>query len=895
MADVTCKCGFDLGKLPARAKVRPEDGAQLNLSCPLCGSPLEVKLANLGILVRGSGAKTESLRWKLAAGQATGPVVNLGQFQLRFEALGTIEPREVCYPRVPVFRDENGALVVPSLPIRRAFFDCLDRVAWRRLVEAGRGGDVVGGEYQALLPLLGLPEPVAIRLPLATASSAGGLEERAFRDVNLRVWPNLPLTNWRTYLVGAAAAGSGGEALLGEKPRLRLHARGGAATDWGKALSSVQRGGGALTGALDERPAWISLEMTEPERGLDDKADAVAGGLFEVPPATGEADGYLQVGLDFGTSNTCVALMGEMVPGGEASPQLLPPVEEKRWNLYLVRGGAEAKTHRGPDLWPTPAGFGSHGDLVASELLFARPKVDQMRTIDAVENWRFGIDFGLSPAGVRSEFSETEHTLADFKWREMVEQSAPTFARRLETVQAHYIASVLMCGYVRAALAWQRAAKSIAVSYAHPISFRADDVATLKKAAETEAADMLARATGVEWRLKAGADESVAAAANAGDPGANVHVYLDMGGGSTDIAVKLEKRAGKWETVYVTSVRYAGTALLQAWEGQGRDNTCLVGNATFDVLRRRVRESRSARDVLGDPTLFNKLQDGVRRNRTVHFYGYLVEYVARMLAAGFLDQRFKIEGGDGERTFPRQVKIALFLLGNGWRFQALLADDYKSTLADDVWKRLMELLKAEKSPYADQIRKELSGIKLAQKAEDLKDVPHEKAAVAMGLLKPEARGDGRGDKDPDRAARQRGLLGWTTRVDGVRDVPWFAMYDTTLGRPPAPSATGATRASEHEAVLSFDDAPTGAAAMGPETPWYDNLPPSPSLDWQDAAPRIPVSLEQPFELDENLNMTRGALKRQCVAQGRNSGWFVRGPYEVMLEELFKKKLRTIGG
>lgn len=891
--EIHCKCGFDLAKLPGRFKVRQEDGALIRLSCPLCGAPLELRLDTLGILVRGSGAKTEFLRWKLAGAQAGGPVVPLGDFQLRFENLGTIEPRDVCYPRVPVFTDESGAQVVPSLPIRRGYFDCVDQGEWKRLWDAGQRADLVAGEYQALLPLLGLPQPVPVRLPVATWKAPGAPEERGFREINLRVWPNLPIKEWKYYLVGMAAAGPAAEALLGPKPRVRLYARGASQGDWGKPLAGIQRAGDSIVGQLDERPAWIGVEITDPERGLDDKAEAVAGGLWAVPAADAQAEGYVQVGLDFGTSNTCIALMGEMVKNGERDPQLLPKVEdERRWNLYLVRGGPESRAHKGPDLWPSPTGFGPFGDLFASELLFARQKIDQMRYIESIGEWRYGMDFGLCPAGVAPEYSETDHTLGDFKWREMLEAAAPTFARRLESVQAHYITAVLMNAYVRAALSYQRAAKSVQASYAHPISFHGDDAATLKKAAESEATEMLARYTGVEWRIKAGADESVAAAANAGDPGANVHVYLDMGGGSTDIAVKLEHRAGRWEAVYVTSVRYAGMGLLSAFEGQGRENSCLAGKATLDVLRRRVRESRSANDVLGDPTLFNKLQDGVRHNRTLHFYGYLVEYVARILAAGFLDQRFKVEGANGEREFPKQMKIALFLLGNGWRFHSLLSDEYKASMANDVWKRLMELLKGEKSAYGDEIRKAISGIRLSQKAEELKDVPHEKAAVAMGLLKPE----GRVEKDPDRGSRTRGILGWNTRVDGTREIPWFVMYDTSLARPPAPHAAGGKKGNENEAVLSFGDEPAAAtAAMGPDTPWYESLPASPSLDWHDSAPRLPVTLEPPFELDENLNMTRGALKRQCVIPGRAGDWFVRGPYEVMLEELFKKKLRTIGG
>src|SRR5690606_39226579 len=142
--------------------------------------------------------------------------------------------------------------------------------------------------------------------------------------------------------------------------------------------------GECLVGALDERPAWVGLEVTEAGQAREPAAQAVAGGFFFVPPATVPAAGEVRAGLDFGTSNTCVAFQGQMI-SDDQSPALLPKVDEQDWNLYLVRGGPELRTHRGPDLWPSPSGFGAKGDLFASELLFGRAKADQTRALDAID------------------------------------------------------------------------------------------------------------------------------------------------------------------------------------------------------------------------------------------------------------------------------------------------------------------------------------------------------------------------------------------------------------------------------------------------------------------------------------------------------------------------------
>jgi hypothetical protein len=198
----------------------------------------------------------------------------------------------------------------------------------------------------------------------------------------------------------------------------------------------------------------------------------------------------------------------------------------------------------------------------------------------------------------------------------------------------------------------------------------------------------------------------------------------------------------------------------------------------------------------------------------------------------------------------------------------------------------MELLTAEKSEYADRIRAALKGARLSHETGPLRDVPHEKAAVAFGLLKEAT--EAKKIRDADSKAGTFGILGWETRVDGIKHIPWFAMYKTNENGPPIPT----TGPGSNEVV--FGEAPTGAGDGEIDTPWYRDFPSSPSLDWHDTEPKLPLKLEPPFELDKNLNMTRGPLKRGCMPTG-NRNWFMKGPYEVMLEELFRPKLKTIGG
>ena len=870
--EITCPCGFELADLPGRRRVQPTDGAVVSLTCPLCGQHLEIRLQSLGVLVRGAGPQTQYLRWKQGK-QAASSVVQVGgptsRFQLVFDNLGAIEPREVCYSRVPAFLGEDGSTIVPTLPVRREFFDCIDRPALARLIAEGRRAAVVGGEYQVAVPLNGLAEPVAMRLQLYTYRDAGE-EHRVLRGINLRVWPNAPIKEWRYFLVGLAACGAGSDAVFAPL-RGRLAARTSTDSAWTIA-SSTQRSGQAVAGFLDGRPAWVSFELGEPGD------EPTAGGMFDFPEATETTAGQLEIGLDFGTSNTCVAIRTE----GE-SPTLLREVPETQWSHYLVRGGAEASAHPGPDLWPSPSGFGAYNDLFASELLFPRTRNEQIRHLATIGMWRYGIDFGIPSNRVEPGYAEAEHSLAEFKWSQLLARAAPTFAGHIETVQASYLSAVLASAYLRACIASGQWADRVSVTYSYPASFDPETDLKALHAAATITRERLERDTNLQWTLKPGADES-AAVVGKRDFNAQIHVYLDMGGGSTDIAITLKQNADRPAIpVYLTSVRYAGLTLLAGYGGDGKQHSCLVGRATVDQLRRRVREAKTTTQVIGDPALFDQRQQAVIQNRTRHFYGYIVEYVARLLAAGFLDQRFKVEGEDGKLGFPSQMNIAVIFLGNGWRFNATLAKEYEATMCDAIYERMNALIAAEAkaSEYGRSVVAMLD-IDVEQKVARLpKEVPHEKAAVAMGLLEQRASGAAQ------TTSHTRAILGWTTSVSSRHEVPWFALYDSARLQPVSPDASIGEGPGKKKGKLGATSEPAGDA-----TPWYVPFASTPNLDWKDTVPRLPPSLLSPFDLDPDLDLTRGALRRACGRTGEK--WFLRGPYEVLLEELFGPKLRVMG-
>lgn len=835
-AAIVCKkCSFDLSLLPVSLRIEAIDEGIKNLSCPACGSSVVLRVDQHGVVVRGSKADTRYERWEDGAREQVSHQLSVGRrLRLVFTELGTRQVSSICYPKVPVFVDERGELVVPTLPVRTEELDCIDLERLDQLIASQELKLPSGGNYLYRLPLRGRDTLAEITIPTYTPEPGQPSKDNAFRGVNLRVWPNLDLDSWRYYLVGVAGSSDEGNQLVREQ-RLTVQVQGAEDAVW-RPVDRVQRGGESRSLQLDQRPRWVAAELADTSVPTSRGGGRVlAGGLFYVPPARSPAsDVQSSFGLDFGTSNTCVAVQGFMSKG-QAQPELLPDIAETAWNHYLVRGGPESTEQAGPELWPSPRGFGTRRDLFASELLFALPKRDLSGRLADLASWRFGIDFGIPSAGAKPLYSEDEHILGDFKWSAMLRHHAAMFAPNVVDLQAHYLGAVLLLAYVRSAMGSSGRCSRVAnVLYSYPMAFDADNSSNMKTLQDStaKAQEWLAKATGLHWTLSQGADESTAAARNVGNPGANILVYLDMGGGSTDIGVLFEDQPNHWRTVYLTSVAYAGMALLEGFVGPVQNGvarqSCLAGNVSLDTLRRRVRESSDAGQVLSDPQLFRTHFEGSVKRRTNHFYGYIIEYIARLLAAGFLDQRFRSTLPDGRRAFASgQLKIVLFFLGNGWRFASNTAQQVERLLEQQIHGRLLDLLQGEKGAYADDVRQQLgaSGVQIQLTAQPLSNhpsIPHPKAAVALGLLL-----DG---GDQRRSEPRAGILGWNTHVND-KVLPWFLLYSLAGGGGPQPP-DGATSTVISFGGLAQPPAAPPPAAHPPAVPAFAaasrELPPSSS-------------------------------------------------------------------
>jgi hypothetical protein len=883
---LTCpNCDFDLGVLRERIDLSltasggdgpcPVAGGVANLRCPICSQTCPVNVAKLGLIIRGSGASAQFARWRTEGGATSGSGILVGDLELRFERFLTIEPREACYERVPVFRQADGSLRTPDLPLRTDMFDCLDFEKTR--AHKGPLTEIVGSVARFSLYLKGLDKAATIELPLQ-GQGPGPINESAFADLNLRIWPKADIKGWAHHLVGVAGTSEVGETTLRER-QLAFHAR-PARGDWQR-VDVAQRGGGALVQAMTARPEWVSAEMRE------ESGTVHAGGVFWVrSEAVVNPIGEVKFGLDFGTSNTCIA-----VDDG-SGPRVLEPTKPANWNLYVLRSGEERPEHVGPDLWPSSLGFGRTGDVYPSELLLPKTRQEMVPALGTIENWRYGVDYGVPGAKQAPSYNESECTVRYFKWAELMRPFGSTYSERLADFQDRYLAAVLMNALLRATAMGVTFPQTVHVWYSYPMAFDPDD---LNKLAETtaRAEKYLSEVTGLSWKIEKGLDESTAAARNGGDPGCQVAVYLDMGGGSSDIAIVRRITDTKAEPVFLTSARYAGSALLDAFAGREnpstrrRDGSCLSQNATVDALHRKVRETPSINDVLAD-SIFNRAMAKVVERRIGCFYNYLAEYVARLLASALLEGRLgHVEG---------QLGIGVHFLGNGWGFASRLSanSQFAPLIVNRISKRLEillrdEILKENPSEEAKRLGETFFPDMLefqnfvygsggtALQASQLAIPPHPKAAVAFGLLQ-----DGSGSPSGGVHAEARiGILGMDTKI-ATTMVPWFARFNTAendkAGGPPKAAASKAR----------------SWTAVGSSHPYYKpDWSKDSMLDWPDATPNLPEDLPSPQALDIRLSATRGKLKAEC-SLSKNNGWFAKGPYEVLLETLFKPSLGLIG-
>jgi len=812
------RCGLNFQDLALRVDTRALviDEKGIRLYCPWCREVNTLDLRSLNMLYRGE----RFYRWGIsrASSQKGEYLVEFGSLVLVFpeDRVETLTLDQMCYRTIPIFQNQDGSLSYPRLPVRKEFVEFVDlrRTPLPEVIIERR-------LYRIELALQGLERTERVERPLL----AFGGDRPVLEGFHLVLWPNVSYNQWRQYFVrfGYTSDQAG-------PYRIRVYARSrrpgeDSQPDW---MSLKKLPSGAQVAALGIRPDWLAVEFESPA-----VREIVGGGLWQVEPPT--VDQYpdipVTLAVDFGTSNTYMAYCKVR----EGDPV---PLQIRDCSRYLIWGSWVPTCLRYPEPWLPTQGFAPNGATLPSEIVTVEPL--QRWEGRPLDNWQPVEDYGIVGAGVQVQYREEEHTVAGFKWQETLQP--PAFRASYATLQAKYLSLLLLVGLANLARE-ERLGRGLEVQFAYPLAFDEDMRSTLESTLQ-KVSSFLRNAVGLPVRCTLRMDETRAASYSVGELGPQYSAYLfvDIGGGSTDIAlmVRTERRE---VCVIVDSIRYAGSALVTALSrGQ-----CLREGVSEAEFRRLIREAEGLTTLQRIGNVFDQRREPAIVHKDQYFYRYLIEYLARILAAHIISEEWKDFRSQQEIDIIQRdgYYVALYPLGNGWEFGSLLHPYYVSQrFALELQQRTETILR---EVLGDQ-RSNFPAVRVV--AATLQSI-HPKAAVAHGILKAS---DIR--RIESLGSPLRTILGWTVQVGRIRRVPWHRETDGyTVPQEEAPIQPG----------LSLDCPP-------------------------DEPPRFPSDLAGPYDIDRNLNQTRQILNRECL---RGREWFVRTPMQIFMEHLFKSHLERV--
>jgi len=882
------KCAYDLrqNSLALRVEIHTRAflGPRMRIHCPVCGSPLvaELDLQILGLCLRDI---PPHVRWK------DSPHLD-SLFQ--FSDADALSAEEICFTEVPmlggVTPEDQRRVQVPDLPVRPEYLDLLDMVRYHKTPDEFRGRiDPNSGRYVARLPLRGHPQAVRIERPLVNVRWEKTLRptDDPIQDTLVCIWPKVRAKQWKTFIVDVELPPSA----LGEpEVHVRLHQGVKAQTEENAELPvmgtyrvrSLEFTGYVANPQLPRRFAAI-FKGPRPELVSVSwrKSDRFCGGTFVAAPPLDlgpSQDDILNMGVDFGTSSSCVAFQWHGAPRAE-----VPPVADTF--EYLVRPReTHAKTPAAnyhPRLTHRP--YGRHKEILPSELLLR----EALGNPDAASDLRPGLDICVPGNDVEWDGSNPPDKLLikDLKWGDSAFNRACRVAY-LKTLLVQTLAATLSA-HEQGINA--RTPARINVRWSYPGIWRPEEVASLRdsfrKAMNTERA----LAQGARWALSdwtettlelhAGPKTEAFAVSHLDIPtrGHDLpavvyrpRVILDVGGGSTDIAfLWVPTGPGRPHIIeYMVSLKYAGSALFDGLAGSDRPSNCFVdGNARTAERRLRADGPRSE--------YFAPDREKARTARISLYVHQLVEFVARLVASTVLS-------GSATRRNPDlsssdMLPVQIVRLGNGLGLASLVYDNLDESLRAHMQRRVDDLI----------------GQGRPKTHVDIFAIPNcdPKHAVCLGLL-----------SDHQAVDKARYLSATSMNPDGLHDTlvdsvpPWT--FRTILGLGVTTRQGGADKQIEwwrETSSLSKDGTyhpqewAHGPTGLDPQSParWLHDAPAG-------FVPGFPPEFVG-TDGDDFLKTLRVSDQyvQACVPNGRQ--WFGESPFEKLLQTSLKDRLKQVRG
>jgi hypothetical protein len=609
------RCQNDLAQVAG--EVRLDAGRPL-LFCPLCGHLMpRVRAAGLFF----DEASGRYCAWVDPQKTLTEFTARIGRFTVHVP-VRAVDIASCLFPRIVIFREEETGAQEPPNPLHfspiRPEWQHLIRSCVRRSDTGMRrlGGDAItpghhGYEVETsdgwVSSLVLVP-----RLEIANLPGQYGTA--------LMIWPDFVVPEWQQYYVAFYP------------PSLS------AAYGTGRIQSLWRREGARLTpvrldshyGEAAFAPAAVVVEWSTPDGLLYQacyRTDCEGAPHFLTPEASAASD--VQIGLDFGTSNTAAAYSFKNEEG-RARRGLL---EIQNRTLRLLPG----RVNPAQTWLPQPEGDGKFPTL-PSLLYFADAAFAQRLAAPLIAVRDYTIPYFQSGAG-----DEMARLVSQFKWRKRLPKSLAPQAEELRVLYLRLALELYLAELVALGLQ-PRAARLVAT---YPLAFLREDAELHRRSFERVREAVSAR-TGFRLTLSDALDESHAGHYSNETTNTDVTLYIDVGGGTADVCISRRRGDGQAPEVdIVDSIQFGGEdANRELIEGR-------ITSLNEAQLRQRILQGGS--QVYDDLSVFHHSESSLREARTVvnNYRRGLVEIAARFAAA--------------ELEVNATARLGLVLYGSGWR------------------------------------------------------------------------------------------------------------------------------------------------------------------------------------------------------------------------------------
>jgi hypothetical protein len=535
-------------------------------------------------------------------------------------------------------------------------------------------------------------------------------------------------------------------------------------------------------------------------------------------------------------------------------PQLLSiDSRDERIDEAIIDGSDLPSKVDAPDLWPPSEGFGKNHVLVPTELLTRQSLREIQQNPAQVKDWKPILDYTIPTSGVEVRYEDKNYTIAEFKLASMFDSSLGEHRE----LQKRYLEFILLC--VMARLANKNTLrKTVSFTFSYPLAFDEDEKGSFELVLNEVAKSLSNPKFGVTVRCELAVDEARAAARSGGhtfEASDNAALFVDIGGGSADIAfLRLENGHARGYN-YVCSFEYAGGALAAALvEGKG---DCLRAGTDLATFRRKVRASGSIRELTATEDLFLSSRRGTVITKSSYFYGYLLQFLARLLAAHILTGEWQSQISEESKEVVKRTgfNVVFYGFGNGWGYGDLIdrAGRYRNVfgeLLEEAVNSIVQEARTNGVTVEDQLVPE-GQPQIAIKTVEIREP---KSAVACGLLR-----IGESSRWFEESRWPfRTIVGWTTTVNLNQKIDWYLPIEATARAPKG-----------HQAI------PADSKLDCREEEW----------------PTFPNELPSPQFWDKNLEKTRGYLEDKCSPKGVQQSWLQESPFRILLERTFKDALK----